>query len=109
MTASNLRVGWNAWIEMLRGRFFLSRGFPTSGRIKDGNIKTYRSEVEQDGEFEQWSPKVYHDLIDNMNVLAGESSIDPPKIGENEPELPCNMSAFHSNPGSSIDGTEGIE
>lgn len=108
MADDNLRVGWDAWIDMMRGRFFLSRGFPTSGRVSGSDIKTYRAEVEQDGELEQWSPKVFHDLMDNMNVMTGDGSIDPPEIGESEPELPSNMCAMHNTEGDSVDGTEGI-
>jgi hypothetical protein len=105
----NMRVSWTAWISMLAGIFSLSRGFPTSGRTdKDGSMKTHRAEVEMDGDLEQWSPKVYRDLMDNMDVMSGEGSIDPPEIGANEPELPSNMCAMHNAEGGSVDGTEGI-
>jgi len=108
MTDSNARVGWNAWIDIMRGRFSLSRGFPTSGRIHGDEHKTYRVQVEQDGEFEQWSPKVVDELIDNMETLASGGGIDPPAFGESQPELPSNMCAMHNEEGTNVDGTEDI-
>lgn len=108
MSINNMRTGWDTWLDIMRGRFFLSRGMPTSIRFKkSGDIKTYPAQVEQDGEFEQWDTKVYKDLIDHIDVAEG-ASIDPPEIGENLPELPSNMCAMHNASGGGIDGTEGI-